>query len=120
MNKHESGYFIFDAAGAVVVIMSMVIALGYVNIQLSYMDDLEARVSAATLAREQLDKLCIERKNEDLISKKVSLNGHEFSVSSVKENGSIEGITCFRVNVAWQGSKKLQHIVLQKEIADDE
>ena len=112
--RDESGYFFFDIGGAILVLAGMLAVLAYINVQLSFMSDLEGNITADYLAREQLDILCIEQRATDLGTRNVEENGHVFQVISTREPGMLTGMAQYRVAVEWQDGRGPQRIDISR------
>lgn len=117
--KDEAGYFFFDIGGSVLVLAAMLAILAYINVQLSFMSDLEGNITADYLAREQLDVLCVEQSAGDLGTRRVEENEHIFQVISTKEPGMLDGMVQYRVVVEWQDGRGAQRIDISRNIAVD-
>lgn len=124
--RAEEGYFFFDIGGAILVLAAMLAILVYINVQLSFMYDLEGNITADYLAREQLDVLCMEQSAVDLGSRSVEENGHIFQVTSTREPGMLDGMVQYSVAVEWQDRRGAQridisrNITVENEAANDE
>ena len=114
--RAEQGFFFFDIGGAVIVLTAMLAVLVYINVQMSYMADLEGNITADYLAREQLDILCIEQNPGDLGNRTVEENNHTFQVMSIREAGMLEGLLQYRVVVEWQDRRGAQRIDVSKNV----
>ena len=115
--RDETGYFFFDIGGSVLVLAGMLAILAYINVQLSFMSDLEGNITADYLAREQLDVLCVEQSAGDLGSRSVEENNHIFQVISTREPGMLDGMVQYRVAVEWQDGRGAQRIDISRNIA---
>lgn len=118
--KNEAGYFFLDILGGVFMVMVIVTGLAYVNMQLSHMSDLEADVTAADMVKDQLDRLCIEQEPGDLGTKTVSANGHEYQIASSMTQGEKPELVRYKVVAEWQGRKRTQQFMLEKEVCREE
>lgn len=114
MNMEERGYFFFDLLGAMAVMAALAGVLMYIQVQTSYMSDLEGNVTADCLAREQLDILCMEQRAGDLGTRQVSANGHEYTIISAKQQ-TVTPLVRYSVMVRWQDRKGQQEIEFARD-----
>ncbi len=116
MNTEENGYFFFDLLGAMAVMAALVGVLMYIQVQISYMSDLEGSITADLLAREQLDILCINQCAEDLGIRQVEANQHEYTIISHKDQKDDDLLIHYSVQVKWQDRRGQQEIEFAKDM----
>ena len=116
--RAETGYFFLDVLGGAAAAAALAASLAYINVQLSYMDDLEGSITAAGMARDQLDRLCIEKQAGDLGVHCVEANGYAFQLTSTKASGELWDTIRYQVDIEWQDRRGRQHFAIQKEVGD--
>ena len=115
MRHGEEGYFFFDLMGAMAVMAALAGVLIYIQVQISYMSDLEGNITADNLAREQLDILCMEQNTQDLGSRQVTANNHEYTIVSQRQQAD-DLLVHYRVQVQWQDRRGQQEIEFAKDM----
>ena len=116
MKQAEGGYFFFDLLGAMAVMAALAGVLVYIQVQISYMSDLEGNITADNLAREQLDILCMEQNAKNLGSRQVQANNHEYTIISQRQQGEDDLLVHYRVQVQWQDRRGQQEIEFAKDM----
>ena len=116
MSVDEKGYFFFDLLGAMAVIAALAGVLLYIQVQSTYMSDLEGNITADLLAREQLDIICLEDNPARLNTRQVTANQHEYTIISQRQQGDNDLLVHYKVKVQWQNRRGQQEIEFAKDM----
>ena len=116
MSVDEKVYFFVDLLGAMAVIAALAGVLVYIQVQSTYMSDLEGNITADLLAREQLDMIGVEHSPGRLNTRKGTASQHEYSIISQRQQGDNDLLVHYKVKVQWQNRRGQQEIEFAKDM----
>lgn len=115
-NRGEKGYFMLDSLAAMVLLVAMTAVLSYIQFQLIGMQELEAQVTAECMAKDHLEKLCMEEEPGDLGVREEVRNDCNFRRESQKTMINADGMFNYSVDVSWETKRGRQHFAIEKDV----